>query len=86
MDGRVITSEVESRAADLEAIEHDVGGANLHRVRAAIAAEMRGPGRVQAHGALNRERPAIEAGRHFDRGAVGSAGELRQQPGRPIRS
>ena len=85
MDGGMIAPEVEARSADLEAVEDHVGGANLHRVRAAIAAEVRPPGAVQAHGAIDDERSAIDARRDLDCGAIPGARELRQQPAGAIR-
>ena len=58
VDGGVVVPEVEAGAADLEAVERDVGGANRHGVRAAVAEEVgaRSPCRRTARSMMNGPR------------------------------
>ena len=82
--GGMVLPQIEAGAADLEAIKDDVRGANRDSVRASIADEVRGAGRVQPQGPFDDEGPAVDAGRDLDRRSLRRSRQFRHQPRRAI--
>ncbi len=84
VDGRLVAAEIEARAADLEAVERDVGGANGHGMGAAVAAKVRTGIGVEADRPVDRERAEVEPARHADGRPVGRVAKRGDQPGSPV--